>query len=62
MALTDDQLFGLSFDFFTHRADSFRGHTVTRSVEPIGSDVGSALVAYARAAIALAEEQEPIPL
>ena len=61
MALTDDQLFQLSFDFFTHRGDSFRGHTVTRSIQPKGLDAGAALVAYARAAIALAEKQEPIP-
>ena len=58
MALTDDQLFQLSFDFFTHRGDFWRGHSITTSIQPKCIDAGSALIAYARAAIALEKQQE----
>jgi hypothetical protein len=61
MALTDDQLLQLSFDFFNHRGNSWRDQFVSTSITPKGLDVGVALINYARAAIALAEGQEPIP-
>jgi hypothetical protein len=60
MALTDDQLFQLSFDFFTHRGDSWRDYYVTASIQPKGIDAGAALIAYARAAIALEKQQEAV--
>lgn len=58
MPLTDDQLFQLSFDFFTHRGDSWRDYSITTSIQPKGLDAGAALIAYARAAIALYKQQE----
>jgi hypothetical protein len=58
MALTDGQLFQLSFDFFSHRGDSCRDYSVTTSIQPKSMDAGFALVAYARAAIALDRQQE----
>ena len=58
MALTDEQLFQLSFGFFLHRGDSWRGHSITTSIQPKGVDAGVALIAYARAAIALEKQQE----
>jgi hypothetical protein len=58
MTLTDDQLFQLSFDFCVHRGDSWRDYSVTMSIQPKGIDAGAALIAYARAAIALEKQQE----
>jgi len=58
MALTDDQLLQLSFDFFSHRGNSWRDYSMTTSIQPKGIDAGAAIVAYARAAIALEKQQE----
>lgn len=58
MALTDDQLFQLSFDFFAHRGESWRDYSITTSIQSKSLDAGAALIAYARAAIALEKQQE----
>lgn len=58
MALTDDQLYQLSFDFFAHSGDSWRDCSVTTSIQPKRIDAGKALIAYARAAIALEKQQQ----
>jgi hypothetical protein len=57
MTLTDDQIFKLSFDFFTHRGNSWGHFYESTSIHAKGA-VDQALIGFVRAAIALEKQQE----